>query len=340
LAASISAPALAQDATASVGGSCDETQIRSDIQQVIDQGFNQGDTSVIDQIFASDYVDHPDETNRDDFKSQIKQIRTAIPSGQATIDYLLVQGCDAYFKFTETGVMSGALGSGQNSLPATNQPLTLATDVYLHFNDSGQVAEEWDYQDNLPFMTQLGLMPTEQAGEATAEATPEMTAQAPAPGTITVGGNETSNAAVIQQIYGQNLNSGNIDAINSLLGSDYVGYNTDGSTESASEFTGTLTALHSAMPDLKVTINGMVAEGDYVATRVTLTGTFQNDLMFPGTPQAIPATQKPISLEMSFLDRIEDGKIAEDWTVFDNVSFLSQLGLMTNPEATPEATPA
>ncbi len=339
LAASISVPALAQETTPSASGACDESQIRSAVQQVIDQGFNQGDTSAVDQVFAPDYVDHPDNTNRDDFKAQIGQIRTAIPNGQATIDDLLVQGCDAFFKFSDSGVMSGSMGSGANALPATNKPLTIANDVYLHFNDAGQVTEEWDYSDTLTLMTQLGLLP---GGTGTsAEATPEMTAQAPAEATISVGGKEAANAAAAQQVYEQYINAGNMDGLTQALTSDYITYNPDGSTDTASGFAGTLTALRSAIPDFKVTINGMVAEGDYVATRVTLSGTFSNALVFPGSNQSLPPTNKPISLDMSFLDHFTaDGKIDMDWTVYDNVTFLTQLGLMSNPEATPEATPA
>jgi steroid delta-isomerase-like uncharacterized protein len=246
---------------------------------------------------------------------------------------MLVQGCDAFFAFHESGVMEGALGSGENAMPATGKPLTLGSHVYIHFNDSGLAAEEWDYSDNLPFAIQFGMTP-----DASAEATPEMTAEAPTQ--VTMSGSETQNADAARQIYDQTINAGDMDTLRQAYVPDYVEHDPDGSTSTIDEFADTLTALHGAMPDFKVTVNGMVAEGDYVATRVTVSGTFQNDLVFPDAPEPIPANNQPFSIEMSFLDKFADGKIVENWTAYDTDEFLSQLGVANpNPEMTPEATP-
>jgi predicted ester cyclase len=55
-----------------------------------------------------------------------------------------------------------------------------------------------------------------------------------------------------------------------------------------------------AFPDMSVTIEDVVAEGDKVVTRVTLRGTHQG----------------------------EGGKIVEEWNSYDTLSFMQQLGLV------------
>jgi predicted ester cyclase len=328
----LAVPVKAQDTAA-----CDETQVRANVERVIEEGFNQGNTAVVDELFTEEYIAHPDETDREDFKSQIDTIRTAIPNGQATIDHLLVEGCDVFFSFHDSGVMEGELAApGEQPIPATGKNLHFDAHIYLHLNEAGQVVEEWDYQDFLPFATQLGLIPA-QEGTPMAEATePPMSDE-----TVSVGGNETRNAEVVRQAFEGGFNTGDLDALRGVYSPDFVGHSSDGSTQSLDEFVNTVPVFRNALTDATITINGSVAEGDYVASRVTFSGTFEHELVFPDA-QPIPPTGKPFSIEMSFLHRLTpDGLIAEDWEVYDNASFLGQLGLfnMQGMETTPEATP-
>jgi hypothetical protein len=66
-----------------------------------------------------------------------------------------------------------------------------------------------------------------------------------------------------------------------------------------------------------------------------LLGTFENELAFGGQAP-IPPTGEPITLEMSFLHEVdENGLVVEDWEFFDQLSLLSQLGVI---EGAAEAT--
>jgi len=64
----------------------------------------------------------------------------------------------------------------------------------------------------------------------------------------------------------------------------------------------------------------MIAEGDYVAFYGTYSGT-QKGPMGP-----FPASNKKASVDFSGIHRMENGKIAETWITWDNLSFLAQLG--------------
>ena len=65
--------------------------------------------------------------------------------------------------------------------------------------------------------------------------------------------------------------------------------------------------LLAAFPDLHVTIEGCVEEGDQVVLRWTVTGTHQGDLL------GIPATQRKASFSGVTWLRFIDGKLAEGW---------------------------
>jgi steroid delta-isomerase-like uncharacterized protein len=75
-------------------------------------------------------------------------------------------------------------------------------------------------------------------------------------------------------------------------------------------------------PDYQTTIEDLIAEGDKVVARVTMTGTHTGDFM------GIPPTGKHISFIGIYVVKIADGKIVEHWGEEDGVSLMQQLGVM------------
>jgi steroid delta-isomerase-like uncharacterized protein len=76
------------------------------------------------------------------------------------------------------------------------------------------------------------------------------------------------------------------------------------------------------MPDWQTTIDDLIAEGDKVVARVTMTGTHTGDFW------GIPATGKRVEFTGIYIVRIADGKIVEHWGEEDAVSLLQQLGVL------------
>jgi predicted ester cyclase len=74
----------------------------------------------------------------------------------------------------------------------------------------------------------------------------------------------------------------------------------------------------------------MLAEGDKVAYITTGTGTHL------GPIGGIPATGKSVEVTTYVVQLVEEGRIAETWVGWDNMAFLSQPGLLPNPESTSE----
>jgi predicted ester cyclase len=75
-----------------------------------------------------------------------------------------------------------------------------------------------------------------------------------------------------------------------------------------------------AFPDIRVTVEDQVAEGDKVSTRRRWEATHQ------GTYRGVAATGKRVSWGQISIVRLVDGKIVEDWPVADELSLLQQLG--------------
>jgi steroid delta-isomerase-like uncharacterized protein len=84
--------------------------------------------------------------------------------------------------------------------------------------------------------------------------------------------------------------------------------------------------FRSGMPDLKVVIEDMIAEGDKVATRYTLEGTHQGELF------GVPPTGKRLSIKSMTVERVLEGKVRDHWRVTDTLEMMQQLGVVPEPE--------
>jgi steroid delta-isomerase-like uncharacterized protein len=80
--------------------------------------------------------------------------------------------------------------------------------------------------------------------------------------------------------------------------------------------------LHRAFPDLHVTVEDLIAEGDKVVGRNSVTGTHQGEYM------GLPPTGKSVTYNEIFIIRFVDGRIAETWGVVDVFSQMKQLGVI------------
>lgn len=81
-----------------------------------------------------------------------------------------------------------------------------------------------------------------------------------------------------------------------------------------------LRGIRQAFPDIAVALEDVVAEGDRIAFRSTLTGTHQGE--FAG----IPATGQRVAVTLVDVIRVDDGLIAEQWGGPDVFDMLRQVG--------------
>jgi steroid delta-isomerase-like uncharacterized protein len=82
------------------------------------------------------------------------------------------------------------------------------------------------------------------------------------------------------------------------------------------------TRLLRAFPDLRITIEDLIAEGDKVVSRNSVTGTHRGEYL------GRPPTGRSITYQEIFIFRFADGRIAETWGVVDIFSQMRQLGVV------------
>ena len=80
-----------------------------------------------------------------------------------------------------------------------------------------------------------------------------------------------------------------------------------------------------AYPDVRITVEDQLVEGDRVVTRWTGRGTQTGQLM------EFPPTGKKVAVPGVQIDRFSGGKIVESWTLFDQLGMLQQLGAVPAP---------
>jgi predicted ester cyclase len=78
-------------------------------------------------------------------------------------------------------------------------------------------------------------------------------------------------------------------------------------------------------PDLHLTVEATVGDGDLVAQRIHFEGTHTGEF------QGLPPTQTKVSFDGLELNRLVDGRVAEHWFQLDALGLLQQLGLVVVP---------
>jgi len=86
-----------------------------------------------------------------------------------------------------------------------------------------------------------------------------------------------------------------------------------------------LSMYHEAFPDIHVTIEDLIAEGDKVVVRWTGGGTNTGEMM------GMPPTGKAFKVTGVNTFRISGGKVVDTWVSFDTLGMMQQLGIVPTP---------
>ena len=135
--------------------------------------------------------------------------------------------------------------------------------------------------------------------------------------------NSDENKALAQRFYNEVMNSHNVAIAKSFITTDFTDHNpSPGHTgKGLDDLTAQLNEMITAIPDLHITTDLMLAEEDKVVAYLTMTGTNT------GPFGNVPPSNKPVKFNGIDIVRIKDGKAAERWGVFDDLSFMSQIGM-------------
>ena len=128
------------------------------------------------------------------------------------------------------------------------------------------------------------------------------------------------NKAIERRVIEEGFNKGNLSVIDELVSKDHV--NHSDKYAGPEQYKNFIMMYRAAFPDLLMTIEDQIAEGDEVVQRWTATGTHRGELM------GIPPTGKKIEITGTYTTRIVEGKIVEDWGNWDTLSMMQQLGVI------------
>ena len=133
------------------------------------------------------------------------------------------------------------------------------------------------------------------------------------------------NKALARRWFEEVWNKGRADAIGEMAADNLVAHGladtTGGEVTSIDEFRVFHTAFRGAFPNIRVTVEDLIAEGDKVTARCRVEGVHDGDLA------EIKATKNPIDFTGIAIIRIENGKIVEAWNNFDFTTMNRQLGV-------------
>ena len=142
------------------------------------------------------------------------------------------------------------------------------------------------------------------------------------------------NKAGFRRTYEELLNGGDLSVAEELVAADFVNHEAPpGRDRGPESMRGLAIMLRTAFPDLRFEIEELVAEGDVVAGRLTMSGTHEGSLM------GMPPTGRSVRQDHMHFVRFEDGKAVEHWGVRDDFGMMKQLGLLPEPGRSEEASP-
>ena len=132
---------------------------------------------------------------------------------------------------------------------------------------------------------------------------------------------ETENKDLVRAYVETVLNHGDLNALADFFAADCIDHTAPGGALLGRAGIGALLAATlAAFSDVRVTIEDLVAEGDTVASRLTLKGRHTGEFM------GMAATGAEINTLQISIDRIADGRIVEHWGLTDQSALLQQLG--------------
>ncbi len=129
------------------------------------------------------------------------------------------------------------------------------------------------------------------------------------------------NKSIVRRFLIEAQNNKNLAIIDEVVAEDFIGHtaNLHGSEDLKKVINDNLTAF----PDLQVTIEAQISEGDMVVSHYTARGTHK------GVYRGVPPTGEAVEFMVVRSNRLAGGKIIEGWRVVDRLEILHQIGAIS-----------
>ena len=133
------------------------------------------------------------------------------------------------------------------------------------------------------------------------------------------------NKAIARRGY-EAINQNNLDTLDEVVASDMTDHDpAPGQAPGLEGVKHYFSSLHAAFPDVRMDVEDMIAEGDKVVARVSVSGTHRGEFM------GIAPTGNRVTIAGIDILRMANGKIVEHWGKFDDLGMMQQLGVIPEP---------
>ncbi len=306
----IAAPAAAQDCPATTPAAVEA------IARAYFDAFNKGDRAALDGLLAADYRHAGAIVASQDRALHLDRadaVRAGFPDGVYTIDWLVVDGDKVAVRNTFRGTHEGPFAG----VAPTGKPVAVGA-FHVHRIACGKIAETWNAGDGVGLLRQLGAIAGPATTPANEEAKPTAAAPASCPTTT-----PAENAAAARRWYDEVLNQGRFEVLDEILTADVVhhaGLMVD--KVGREETGGSLKEIRAGFPDIRFTVDGVVAAGDKVLILWTGKGTHTGRFV------GLEASGKPVDWSGMNAFRFQCGKIVEGWSEANGLAMLRQIGAL------------
>lgn len=157
------------------------------------------------------------------------------------------------------------------------------------------------------------------------------TTQAPETTIVADGEGGRARARALIRIGEDGIARENDAALNAYFSADFRFHGPEGDTD-LNGLKAAFAAMRAAFSNLQVRREMIVVQGNYIASRTSMTGMFTHP--FPSSNGIVQPTGKPMTRDLINIFRFDaQGRLAEEWVQYDSVAFLRQLGLEPVPNA-------
>jgi predicted ester cyclase len=125
-------------------------------RRAIDEGWNNGNLAVIDELFAPDFVEHQAgiAPGREGVKGSIRALRTAFSDLRLEVEDAVAEGDTVWFRLHGAGTHDGPF----MGMPATGRRIDVTVIDIARVVD-GRLVEHWGVADRFTVAQQIGLVP-------------------------------------------------------------------------------------------------------------------------------------------------------------------------------------
>jgi steroid delta-isomerase-like uncharacterized protein len=137
-----------------------------------------------------------------------------------------------------------------------------------------------------------------------------------------------SNKALARRAFEEVYNRGDLAVVDELVAKDFVNHGSAlfGDVHGPEGVKQVVAMVRAAFPDIRITVDDQIAEGDKVVTRWTARATHTGEF------QGIAPTGKQGQVTGIDVDRFAGGRVVECWSSMDELGLLQQLGVVPAPE--------